>query len=57
MAMASPPSVMVFSVTPILSSSTIAVSSESGIAVIEINAARKWPRNKNKTSATKMPPT
>ena len=56
MAMARPPSVMVLSVTPNLSSRMMAVSSESGMAVMEMNAVRKWPRNRNSTTATRMPP-
>jgi hypothetical protein len=41
MAIANPPSVMVFRLMPNLSISTIAVSSDSGMAVSEMNAVRK----------------
>ena len=56
MAIASPPSVIVFKVTPNLSKRMIAVSKDRGMAVREMNAVRKCPRKRNSTTPTNTPP-
>jgi hypothetical protein len=48
---------MVLSVTPSRSSTMTAVSSASGIAVSEMKAVRKCPRNNSNTTATSAAPT
>jgi len=55
-AMARPPSVSVFSVMPIRCNTPTATSSDSGIAVSELNAVRRLNRKANSTTATSAAP-
>ena len=56
-AIARPPRVMVSSEAPSRSSTRVAASSESGIAVQEIAAVRRSNRNRNRTTITSTAPT
>ncbi len=56
MAMARPPSVMALRVAPSALSTTIAASSDSGMAVHEIVAVRRSNRNRHSTTTTRTPP-
>ena len=52
MAMARPPSVMVFTVRPSAWKTTTVTSTETGIAVSDIRVARTFIRNRTSTPAT-----
>jgi hypothetical protein len=54
--MANPPRVMVLMVMPNFSMTMTAVSSESGMAMSEMQAVRTLPSNRKSTTATRMPP-
>ncbi len=56
MAMAIPPSVMVFIVIPISFIAKIATTSDSGMATIEIAVVRKFHRKRNRIITTKIAP-